>query len=81
MSLVFQRIFTRNGLSLGLLASAARMLFALAPNPARADFMVGVDVDGVEPFESGAAFGGGFGVRLGAQLHVPLLALTRLSGR
>jgi len=76
MSLVIQRIFSRNRLSLGLLACAALMVFALAPNPARADFMVGVDVDGVEPFESGAAFGGGFGLRLGGQFHIPLLALT-----
>jgi hypothetical protein len=76
MSLVFQRIFTRSRLAHGLLACAALMVLALAPNPARADFMVGIDVDGVEPFESGAAFGGGFGVRVGTQLHVPLLALT-----
>ena len=76
MTLVLQRIFTRNRLFHGLLACAALTLFALAPNPARADFLVGLDVDGVEPFEDGAAFGGGFGVRLGAQLHVPLLALT-----
>src|SRR6188508_2286843 len=76
MSLVFQRIFTTNRLSLGLLACAALTVFALAPTPARADFLVGIDVDGVEPFEDGAAFGGGFGVRLGTQFHVPLLALT-----
>ena len=76
MTLVFQRSFTRNWLAHGLVACAALMLFALAPNPARADFMVGIDVDGVEPFEDGAAFGGGFGVRLGTQLHLPLLALT-----
>jgi hypothetical protein len=76
MSLVFQRMFTRNRLSHGLLACAALMVFWLAPNPARADILVGVDVDGVEPFEDGAAFGGGFGVRLGTQLHIPLLAIT-----
>jgi hypothetical protein len=76
MSLVFQRTFTNHRLHHGLLACAALIALALVPNPARADFLVGVDVDGVEPFEDGAAFGGGFGLRLGAQFHVPLIALT-----
>jgi hypothetical protein len=76
MLLTFQRTFTKTWLPQCLLVCAALLAFSMAPTPARADILVGIDVDGVEPFNSDAAFGGGFAVRLGTQLHIPLLAIT-----
>lgn len=43
---------------------------------ARADVQIGGDLDYVLPLESRAEMGAGFAVRLGWQLHLPMLVLT-----
>ena len=55
---------------------AALGCIAASANSARADFMLGVDLDSVLPLQSRAEFGGGFAIRLGDQLHVPAVAFT-----
>jgi hypothetical protein len=76
MSLMFQRMFTKTWLPQCLSAAVALLVVALVPNPARADILIGVDLDAVEPLDSPAEFGGGFAVRLGDQLHLPAIAIT-----
>jgi hypothetical protein len=61
-------------LAICLLASLA--LLSLAASPARADIQIGGDLDFALPLESRADAGGGFAVRLGPQLHIPLLVIT-----
>lgn len=60
--------FAASALICGVLASPAA--------PARADVQVGGDLDYALPIDSRADSGGGFAVRLGWQLHVPMLVLT-----
>jgi hypothetical protein len=76
MSWMSRSMSPRTWLSHGILACAALVVVAAAPNPARADILIGVDIEGVEPLDSPAEFGGGFAVRLGDQIHLPLIAIT-----
>ncbi|MEY4578086.1 MAG: hypothetical protein RL701_2789 [Pseudomonadota bacterium] len=62
-------------LTLGLLASAVWL--GCAPTRAHADFTVGADLEAVVPIDSeGIKTGPGFGVRIGTQLHLPLVVVT-----
>lgn len=48
-----------------------------APSSAHAAFTLAGDIDGVAPLDRDYLdVGAGFGIRLGAQLHVPLLVIT-----
>jgi hypothetical protein len=60
-------------LSASALACAA---LASIPSSARADVQIGGDLDYVLPLESRAEMGAGFAIRLGWQLHLPLLVIT-----
>jgi hypothetical protein len=63
------------GLGVGC-AAAVLCIFAIAPRSAHAWNLSG-DLDFVEPVSSNYNKGGwGFGVRVGEELHLPLLALT-----
>jgi hypothetical protein len=57
------------------LAFALTVLIGSAA-PARAETLIGVDIDYVLPVDSEVEFGGGFAVRLGQQLHLPMIAIT-----
>jgi hypothetical protein len=62
-----------------LVLSASALACALLtslPSSARADVQLGGDLDYVLPLESRAEMGAGFAIRLGWQLHLPLLVLT-----
>ena len=50
--------------------------FFLTASQSHADTVIAGDLDYVFPLGSKADSGGGFGIRVGSQLHVPLLVLT-----
>lgn len=60
---------------LGFVSAFAAVL-ACSVSVARADIMVGADLDTVIPLESPAKTGGGFSIRIGDQLHLPMVAIT-----
>lgn len=72
MSLKGRSFWVANGIAI----AAAMAVLACRAAPARAEIMVGVDLDYVLPIDSSAKFGGGFAIRLGSQIHLPALALT-----
>jgi hypothetical protein len=49
---------------------------AFASVPARADTQLALDLDYALPIDSSIDNGGGFAIRLGQQLHLPLVAIT-----
>ncbi len=61
-------------------ASAAVALFGLlmfgTPTAARAETLIGFDLDYALPVDSIGNDGGGFALRFGQQVHIPLLVLT-----
>ena len=60
--------------ALGALAASVATLFVT--EAAHAGPTIGGDLDLAFPIDSRGGTGGGFGVRLGDELHVPLVALT-----
>lgn len=44
--------------------------------PARADVQIGLDLDYALPIDSIGEGGGGFAIRLGQQVHLPMVAIT-----
>jgi len=62
---------------LGLATGAAFLVLAACASPAFAEGMAAFDVDYAAPMDSeGVSSGYGFGVRLGGQVHAPLIVLT-----
>jgi hypothetical protein len=60
-----------------LAATAAFVFSTASPSRASAEGVVALDVDYAAPLdETGVSSGFGFGVRVGAQLHAPLIAVT-----
>ena len=68
-------IFTNRTKSLSLLAGTVLAAGVLVI-PRTASANVGGDLDLAFPLDSRASNGWGFGLRIGQELHVPLVALT-----
>jgi hypothetical protein len=58
------------------LAGALALALTLGSGQARADTQIGFDLDYSVPIESIGDSGGGFGIRFGKQLHVPMVVIT-----
>jgi hypothetical protein len=58
------------------MALAALLCAFFVSRPAAAGPAIGADLDVAFPLHSRGDSGGGFGIRLGEELHVPLLVLT-----
>ena len=66
----------RLGLCTALAGSAALFATFAGESSAHAKTMIAADLDYAAPLDSDTKSGGGFAIRLGQQLHVPLLVLT-----
>jgi hypothetical protein len=66
----------RTTLRWGLCAAAAVCGWALQPGSARADTTIAADLDLNVPIDSSFDAGGGFGIRLGQELHLPFIVLN-----